>query len=514
MKGKRANYIWIGAISAVLIAAVLAIVLFVFKKDNTEVAYTYEAASENLPEYDTDLFNIDGKLDEDIYKKLRWWEEEYSEGDMQDAVKVRATSYLGENGVYFIFDVDDDNVNVDMKRASYNNSSITVYAAEEGTHTLEDNVWEIDLLPTDYINAKRYLGGYYYGTVRANGYENQPFVRSTTKGGAVNTPECKGYIMESYFPYGFLFKEGEKPENINLNFALQRSYSLEADARDVYYNFGQNVMSNWSWGDPGTWWTFHKMGLDSVDLTLDSGKGGKLEYRNDYIARYQTEKVTITPDKGYRISGLLLETKDETTNVMDQITWNDEVNTIKLRNVTDDVTLKASFEKIPTTKVTLAGRITGKGEAKDLGVRFICGGIAYVGTVAEDGSYSLEVPTGDGVIDVYSKSYGYVAKKVNVVAGSGTVTTNIKLTADDYGNKRVMSLPSEQVMGNKERVFDGTKMIGSMSKTFAYDFTLKHNGKLLEEDGTPVADPTFGEFDNQYTSINFKGVYMVKACGW
>jgi len=507
MKGKRANYIWIGAISAVLIAAVLAIVLFVFKKDNTEVAYTYEAASDNLPEYDTDLFNIDGKLDEDIYKKLRWWEEEYSEGDMQDAVKVRATSYLGENGVYFIFDVDDDNVNVDMKRASYNNSSITVYAAEEGTHTLEDNVWEIDLLPTDYINAKRYLGGYYYGTVRANGYENQPFVRSTTKGGAVNTPECKGYIMESYFPYGFLFKEGEKPENINLNFALQRSYSLEADARDVYYNFGQHVMSNWSWGDPGTWWTFHKMGLDSVDLTLDSGKGGKLEYRNDYIARYQTEKVTITPNKGYRISGLLLETKDETTNVMDQITWNDEVNTIKLRNVTDDVTLKASFEKIPTTKVTLAGRITGKGEAKDLGVRFICGGIAYVGTVAEDGSYSLEVPTGDGVIDVYSKSYGYVAKKVNVVAGSGTVTTNIKLTADDYGNKRVMSLPSEQVMGNKERVFDGTKMIGSMSKTFAYDFTLKHNGKLLEEDGTPVADPTFGEFDNQYTSINFKGVF-------
>ncbi len=507
MKGKRANYIWIGAISAVLIAAVLAIVLLVFKKDNTEVAYTYEAASDNLPEYDTDLFNIDGKLDEDIYKKLRWWEEEYSEGDMQDAVKVRATSYLGENGVYFILDVDDDNVNVDMKRASYNNSSITVYAAEEGIHTLEDNVWEIDLLPTDYINAKRYLGGYYYGTVRANGYENQPFVRSTTKGGAVNTPECKGYIMESYFPYGFLFKEGEKPENINLNFALQRSYSLEADARDVYYNFGQNVMSNWSWGDPGTWWTFHKMGLDSVDLTLDSGKGGKLEYRNDYIARYQTEKVTITPDKGYRISGLLLETKDETTNVMDLITWKDEVNTIKLRNVTDDVTLKASFEKIPTTKVTLAGRITGKGEAKDLGVRFICGGIAYVGTVAEDGSYSLEVPTGDGVIDVYSKSYGYVAKKVNVVAGSGTVTTNIKLTADDYGNKRVMSLPSEQVMGNKERVFDGTKMTGSMSKTFAYDFTLKYNGQLLEEDGTPVEDPTFGEFDNQYTSINFKGVF-------
>ena len=78
MKGKRANYIWIGAISAVLIAAVLAIVLLVFKKDNTEVAYTYEAASDNLPEYDTDLFNIDGKLDEDIYKKLQTMSNDFS----------------------------------------------------------------------------------------------------------------------------------------------------------------------------------------------------------------------------------------------------------------------------------------------------------------------------------------------------------------------------------------------------------------------------------------------------
>lgn len=507
MKGKRIKWIGIGLLIALCVAAILTVILLILNRDTTEAAYTYEAVSERLPEYDTDLFKIDGKLDEEIYDELRWWEESYSEGEMQEPVKVRTTAYLGKNGVYFIFDVDDDNVNVDMTRASYNNSSITVYVAEEGTHTLEDNVWEIDILPTDYINAKRYLGGYYYGTVRANGYENQPFVRTTTKGGDVNTPECKGYIMESYFPYGFLFKDGEKPENLNLNFALQRSYSLEADSRDVYYNFGQHVLSNWSWGDPGTWWTFRKMGLDSVDLILDAGNGGKLEHRNDYIARYQTEKIKVTPDKEYRISGLLLETKDHTSDVTDQIVWEEEVNYIKLRNVTEDVTLKATFEKIPTTKMTLAGSVTGNGEASDLGIRFICGGIAYDGTVAEDGTYSLEVPTGDGVLEVYSKAYAYVAKRVAVAAGSGTITNNIRLTANDYGNKRVMSLASEQVMGNKERLFNGEKMTGSMSKTFAYDFTLRYNSQLLEEDGTPVADPTFGEYDNQYTSINFKGTF-------
>ena len=507
MKGKQTKWIGFGAIIAVCVASILTVILLILNRDTTEVAYTYDAVADNLPEYDTDLFQIDGKLDEEIYDELRWWEESYSEGEMQEPVKVRTTAYLGENGVYFIFDVDDDNVNVDMTRASYNNSSITVYAAEEGTHTLEDNVWEIDILPTDYINAKRYLGGYYYGTVRANGYKNQPFVRTATKGGAVNTPECKGYIMESYFPYGFLFKDGEKPENLNLNFALQRSYSLESDARDVYYNFGQNVMSNWSWGDPGTWWTFNKEGLDSVDLIFEAENGGKLEHRNDYIARYQTEKIKIVPDEGYRISSLLLEVNGETSNITNQIVWENEVNYIKLRNVTHNVKLKATFEKIPTTKMTLAGRVTGNGKTDDVGIRFICGGIAYTTTVAEGGTYHFEVPTGAGVLEVYSKEYDYVAKRIKVAEGSGTVTNNIKLTANDYGNKRVMSLPSEQVMGNKERLFNGEKMTGSMSKTFAYDFTLKYNGQLLEENGTPVADPTFGEYDNQYTSINIKGVF-------
>ena len=158
MKGKRIKWIGIGLLIALCVAAILTVILLILNRDTTEAAYTYEAVSEQLPEYDTDLFKIDGKLDEEIYDELRWWEESYSEGEMQEPVKVRTTSYLGKNGVYFIFDVDDDNVNVDMTRASYDNSSITVYVAEEGTHALEDNVWEIDILPTDYINAKRYLG--------------------------------------------------------------------------------------------------------------------------------------------------------------------------------------------------------------------------------------------------------------------------------------------------------------------------------------------------------------------
>ena len=233
---------------------------------------------------------------------MRWWSEQYLEGNAQEPVNVKATAYLGKSGLHVSFDVDDDNVNVNDIRSSIDNSGMVLYLAKEGSHKLTDNVWEIEILPNNYINAKRYLGGYYFGTVKADGYKNTPFVKTKTKGGAINTSKCKGYVMEAYFPYNFLFENGEIPETLNLNFALQRSYDYEAQSRDVYYNFGQNVLSGWSWSDPGSWWVFNEGGLDSVDLTLNSGNGGALEFRNNYIARYQTEKINIKPDDGYRIA--------------------------------------------------------------------------------------------------------------------------------------------------------------------------------------------------------------------
>ncbi len=512
MKTKRIKWIGIGLAVVIVLSALTAGLVILTGKAASESEYVYAAAAENLPEYDTDLFNIDGKLDEEIYSRLRWWDESYSEGDVQEPVRVRATSYLGKNGVYFIFDVTDDKVYVDMMRSSYNNSAMTVYVAAEGTHALKDNVWEIDILPNNYISARRYTGGYYYASVRAKGWENQPFVCTTTKGGDINTADCKGYIMESYFPYNYLFDGVDVPENINVNFALERSYSLESDSRDVYYNFGQNIMSNWSWNDPGTWWVFNKSGLDSVDLIFDADQGGKLEHRNDYIARYQTEKIKITPDEGYRIKAIDMETGGVTKDVTDQITWEDGENYIKIRNATENVRLAASFEKIPDTKATLTGNVTLSGSAlsaevrEDIGVRFISGGVAYAGTLNGKGAYSLEVPTGSGVLELFSEKNKYVAKRIPITV-TKNVKTDIALTADDYGKNRVTGLTNEQVMGNREKLFDGSAMTESISTTFAYDFTLKYNGKMLEEDGIPVADPTFGEFDHQYTAINHRFIF-------
>ena len=83
-----------------------------------DAPYTFTNKERALPQYEKDLFTIDGVIDEDIYGSLRWWRETYSESEFFTDCNVNATCYFGENGVYFTFDVDDDNVNVNPSRAS------------------------------------------------------------------------------------------------------------------------------------------------------------------------------------------------------------------------------------------------------------------------------------------------------------------------------------------------------------------------------------------------------------
>ena len=510
MTKKRKLTLVIASVITVMAIAVTTITLVC--KSYSEPEYTYTAANVDLPDYEKDKFNIDGVLDEEIYKSLRWWSEQYLEGNAQEPVSVKATAYLGKSGLHVSFDVDDDNVNVNDLRSSIDNSGMVLYLAKEGSHKLTDNVWEIEILPNNYINAKRYLGGYYFGTVRADGYKNTPFVKTKTKGGAINTSECKGYVMEAYFPYNFLFENGEIPETLNLNFALQRSYDYEAQSRDLYYNFGQNGLSGWSWSDPGSWWVFNKGGLDSVDLTLNSGNGGALEFGNNYIARYQTEKINIKPDDGYRIVSLSLKNGEEKTDVTDKIKWEKDKNYIKLYNVVENTELDAEFEKIPEQKYKLSGRVTynsralTKQETENLSMRFITGGVAYKCKIEESGTYSFDVPKGKGVLQVVAKE-GYVAKEIQMNNVSSPISVNINLTSQDYGKDRVVELDDEQIIRNRERIFDASDMISTMNTSFSYEFNLKYTGSLLGKDGTALDDPTFGEYSNEFTGVDFKGEF-------
>lgn len=496
---------WIAILSTLSVSCCLAAGLAACKDGKTSVVedtvqYTYRNPDAVLPDYDTDVITVDGKIDESVYNSLRWWEAAYPE---DDGVNVRATSYAGAKGIFFIFDVDDYAVNVNPLRVSYENSGVTVYIAKSDAKTLNDDVWEIELCPDNSINAKSYMGGYYYTTIQPDGFENKPFVRTVTKGGPINTDDCRGYVMESYFTYEYLFGSEEKPENgYKINYSLQRNSNTDKNHnRDTYYNFGENLLGAYSWNVPSTWWSFTDNGIDSVLIASSVTGSGKIEIADKYVSRYGTTSANIIPDGGYRIKSVTFGGEDVTS----QLKYNNGVNTLKLRNLAEDCSLSAEFEAIPDGRSTISGNIKFAGNAltaqqvEELQVRVNIGGVVYESGVDADGNYSLTSANGKGVIEVVSK-HGYSVKRESIEI-SESKTKNIALTAADYGNNRVISLDDEAVITSKVKIFDATDFMDAMNGTFTYAFNLKYNGKLLDGNGASV-DPTEGRYDHQYTSAN------------
>lgn len=467
--------------------------------EDDKVQYTYRNPDAVLPDYDTDVITVDGKLEETVYNTLRWWEAEYPE---DDGVNVRATSYAGEKGIFFIFDVDDYAVNVNPLRASYENSGVTIYVAKSDARTLNDGVWEIELCPDNSINAKCAIGGYHYSTIQPDGFKNKPFVRTVTKGGAVNTDECCGYVMESYFSYEYLFGSEAKPNGYRINYSLQRNSNLDkTHDRDTYYNFGEHLLGAYNWNAPSTWWSFNDNGVDSVIISTSVTGEGKIEFADKFVSRYGTTSAFVIPAEGHRIKRVLFSGKDVTS----QLRYADGLNTLKLRNLSEDCSISAEFEVVPDGQSTVSGNVMFLGsaltasQAEDLQVLINIGGVVYCSDVASNGSYSVTSANGSGVLEVVSKR-GYSVKRESIEV-SASKTQNIALTEADYGSNRVVAFDDEAVITSKVKLFDATNYLDTMNGTFTYAFTLKYSGTLLDGSGAAV-DPTEGQYEHQYTSIN------------
>ena len=463
--------------------------------------YTYRNPDAILPDYDTDVIRVDGALDEPIYDTLRFWEEPYPE---DIGVNVRATAYAGEKGIFFVLDVDDYEIHVNPLRSSWDNSGITVYVAKSGTQSLTEGVWEIELCPDNSINAKRYTGGYYYASIQPDGYKNKPFVRTVTKGGAVNTADCRGYVMESYFPYEYLFGSEEKPDGFEVNFSLQRNSSDEKNhGRDTYYNFGEHLLPTYNWNSPLTWWHFDHLGIDSVSVSTAVTGSGRAEVTDRYVVRWGSTSVRLLPAAGYRIASV---TRDG-TDVTDEIRLSGDVSILKLRTLSEDCRLEVTFEPIPGNTHTVTGRLTYLGEllptadASDLRVRLNLGGVLCTASVAEDGTYSLTAPAGQGHLAVMRANGDVLLSRAVTVAG--TMTEDIDMTADNWGPRRVVSLDDDEVTTNRATILDAASWYATYPDAFAYRFRLHYNGKLLDENGA-VVDPTDGLYDHQYTSANIR----------
>lgn len=397
--------------------------------------YSFENPGEYIPEYDSSV-TIDGNLNEDMYSSLKWLERVYSDSNV--TITVRATAYLGEKGIFMMFDVDDPAVYVNPDRSGSWNSGIELYLAKPGADRLEGEAWEIDLTPgLNVVSTRLQLGGIFQNMYTAQ--DETPFMRSQGKGGEVGSEQATGYTIEAFFPYGFLGVEKEEIPYINMNTVLLRTYNYEDPKNRLWYNFGQETKEGYNWGNPETWWRFGPNGFICYTVTPETDGNGTLTAQTFNVLEGEPLEITITPNEGYRLKSVTVGGVDYT----DKVFVEDGLSKIILENITSDVTVRAEFEEVAADMFVLSGNITLFGDAltsqqaKGLSLAVNCGGTVYTADISGNGSYAVEIPAGEYTV-VLSKTDGFVLAQTEGEITADTVADfNItdSLIADIYVGK-------------------------------------------------------------------------------
>ena len=372
--------------------------------------YNFENPVEYLPEYDSAV-TLDGSLNEDMYSSLKWLERVYSDANV--TITVRATAFLGEKGIFMMFDVDDPDVFVNPERSGSWNSGIELYLAKPGVDKLEGEAWEIDLTPgLDVVSTRLQLGGVFQNMYTAR--DETPFMRSQGKGGKVGAEEATGYTIEAFFPYSFLGVEKDELEYINMNPTLIRTFNYEDPKNRLWYNFGQETKEGYNWGNPETWWKFNSNGFICYTVTPETDGNGELTAQTFNVLEGEKLEITITPNEGYRLKSVSVGDVDYT----DKVFVEDGLSKIILENITSDITVRAEFEEIAADMFVLSGTITLFGEAltaqqaEAVSLVVNCGGTVYTADIADDGTYTAEIPAGNYTI-VLSKADGFVLAQLD-----------------------------------------------------------------------------------------------------
>ena len=397
--------------------------------------YSFENPGEYIPEYDSSV-TIDGNLNEDMYSSLKWLERVYSDNNV--TITVRATAYLGEKGIFMMFDVNDPDVFVNPERSGSWNSGIELYLAKPGADKLEGEAWEIDLTPgLDVVSTRLQLGGVFQNMYTAQ--DETPFMSSQGKGGKVGAEEATGYTIEAFFPYSFLGVEKDALEYINMNPTLIRTFNYEDPKNRLWYNFGQETKEGYNWGNPETWWKFGSNGFICYTVTPETDGNGTLTAQTFNVLEGEQLEITITPNEGYRLKCVTVGGVDYT----DKVFVEDGLSKLILENITSNVTVRAEFEEVAADTFVLSGSITLFGDAltsqqaEGLSLVVNCGGTVYTADIAEDGSYAVEIPEGEYTV-VLSKTDGFVLAQADGEITADTVADfNItdSLIADIYVGK-------------------------------------------------------------------------------
>ena len=345
----------------VVVLAAIGVVAYLrgnVKQVASQEDYGYINPDETKAEPDAGI-TIDGVLDEKEYQDNNWL---YLRNDNGNAtVDIATTSYYGEKGMYFVYDVTESTpIYVNLSRSSALNSCVELYLALSDVTSMDSSeIFEIDLLPTgDMVFKQRNGKGAFMDVATTD--DKMAYLGTTTKGGEINTEECYGYCLEFFIPWDYLEFLGLDVETMKTDYVFVNTahitsynYAGTAETDRYWYSFAQQLGGN-GWGNVSLYYRFNADGvIGAVPVQLKQGDHYTMTGAKTVIPGVKTH-VTISPEEGYALSSILVNGEE----YIKQAAYNEDGSvSLNVRGVKEGLEISASAELVTEGNKTLNGTV-------------------------------------------------------------------------------------------------------------------------------------------------------------
>lgn len=258
-----------------------------------ENTYTFTNPVHEQPDMD-DYMTIDAIFDEDVWSQAKWLTAVDTLNSSQYA-DISFTMHIGNYGLYFAMTVEEHGTTIfyngesSSRLAGHVNSCIEAYIGPvylDGTAVENESemCFEFDFNPDGSYTSKINSGG----LIDANTtWDKSPVLAVELIGGALNTPECTGYIIEAFIPWTFLEHFGWpleldedgtfNPSRLIVGINPVHIFSFNYDGTSLTED---RVWSNWlenyinvGWLDPSSFLLFDENGLMSYEMNVVANGG-------------------------------------------------------------------------------------------------------------------------------------------------------------------------------------------------------------------------------------------------
>lgn len=286
MKKKTLLIAGLSLLAAGLSAAALAGCGYKFE----DYTYNYGGTSESnwrALEYPDSDITVDGHVKTEEYGKNH-----LSFSDV-NGVNMKVYAHLGQEGVFFGFVSNDRYVNYNTRNAVFNNTSVEIQVAQNGTETLNSDVVQLRLgangTPDQWVGFPS-EDGYNY----SNKYI--PSMGAVHIDGELNK-QANGYSVELYLPYASIGLS-EKPESVVCAPSFNTMPDPTSETRATW-----TMMLGCDLGQPATWYvvdetgmTAHTAGFAAKGTNVSQSKGYNEFYYFDSVpseSYYLKSEVTV-----------------------------------------------------------------------------------------------------------------------------------------------------------------------------------------------------------------------------